>query len=86
MSEQIREQLSALLDGELPAQERDLLLARLARDPALRAHWSNYQLIGDGLRKSLPAQIDVGLADRVMQAIEALPAQPVANRRPCDGY
>ena len=79
MSEQIREQLSALLDGELPAQERDLLLARLARDPALRAHWSNYQLIGDGLRKSLPAQIDLGLADRVMQAIEALPAQPAGK-------
>lgn len=75
MSEQIREQLSALLDGELPAQERDLLLARLARDSALRTHWSNYQLIGDGLRKGLPPQIDPGLADRVMLAIEALPAQ-----------
>ena len=79
MNEQIREQLSALLDGELPAQEQDLLLARLARDPALRTHWSNYQLIGDGLRKALPAQIDPGLADRVMQAIEALPAQPVGK-------
>ena len=75
MSEQIREQLSALLDGELPVTEQPLLLERLARDPALRARWSHYQLIGDGLRKSLPDHVDLGLADRVMSAIEALPAQ-----------
>lgn len=73
MSEQIREQISALLDGELPAREQPLLLERLARDPALRARWSRYQLIGDGLRKSLPQQIDLNLADRVMSAVEALP-------------
>ena len=32
MSEQIREQISAFLDGELPASEMDLLLKRLTRD------------------------------------------------------
>ena len=79
MSEQIREQLSALLDGELPAQEQSLLLARLARDPDLRARWSNYQLIGDGLRKGLPAQVDLDFADRVMRAIDDLPAQPAGK-------
>lgn len=79
MSEQIREQISALLDGELPATEQPLLLERLARDPALRARWSRYQLIGDGLRKTLPARVDLHLAERVMGVIEALPAQPAGT-------
>lgn len=80
MNEQIREQLSALYDGELPAVEHALLLERLARDPALRAHWSQYQLVGDGLRNTLPEQVDLGLAARVMHAIEATPIMPVVVR------
>lgn len=85
MSEQIREQISALLDGELPMAEQPLLLERLARDPALRAVWVRYRLIGDGLRKHLPDHVDLALAERVMGAIETLPAQatgvPFAVRR-----
>lgn len=75
MSEQIREQISALVDGELADTERRLLLERLAREPALRAHWSNYQLISDSLRQSLAPLTDPGLAGRVMAAVEAEPAQ-----------
>ena len=36
MSEQIREQGSAFLDGELPNSETELLLKRLTRDGELR--------------------------------------------------
>jgi len=36
MSEQIREQVSAFLDGELPNSETELLLKRLTRDGELR--------------------------------------------------
>ena len=74
MSEQIREQISALLDGELPEAEQRLLLERLERDPALRAHWSRYQLISDAVHQTLPPQVDMGLADRVMAALDAQPA------------
>lgn len=74
MSEQIREQISALVDGELALAERRLLLERLVRDPALRAHWDNYQLISDSLRQSLAPLTDPGLADRVLAALEAEPA------------
>lgn len=81
MSEQIREQISALLDGELLEAEQRLLLERLGRDPALRAHWSRYQLISDAVHQTLPAQIDLGFADRVMTAIEA---QPEHHRQPRD--
>jgi sigma-E factor negative regulatory protein RseA len=74
MNEQIKEQISAFLDGELPAAEQRLVLERLAREPQLRARWSCYQLIGDSLRKSLPTNVDLGLADRVMAELDALPA------------
>lgn len=79
MSEQIREQISALLDGELPEAEQRLLLERLERDPALRRHWSRYQLISDAVHQTLPPQIDPGFADRVMAALDA---QPEHHRQP----
>lgn len=79
MSEQIREQISALLDGELPEAEQRLLLERLERDPALRMHWSRYQLISDAVHQTLPPQIDLGFAERVMAALDE---QPEHHREP----
>jgi len=78
MSERLHEQLSALLDGELPAGEAELLLARLQRDPSLRATLSRYTLAGDAIRvASLQAAAQVepvastGFAARISAAIEA---------------
>ena len=78
MSERLHEQLSALLDGELPAGEAELLLARLQRDPALRATLGRYTLAGDAIRiASLGAAATVapvasaGFASRISAAIEA---------------
>jgi sigma-E factor negative regulatory protein RseA len=50
MSEQIREQVSAFLDGELPSSETELLLKRLTRDVDLRESFGRYALIGEILR------------------------------------
>lgn len=50
MSEQIREQVSAFLDGELPGSETELLLKRLTRDAELRESFGRYALIGEALR------------------------------------
>jgi hypothetical protein len=50
MSEQIREQISAFLDGELPSSETELLLKRLTRDPELRESFGRYALIGEAVR------------------------------------
>jgi len=50
MSEQIREQVSAFLDGELPNSETELLLKRLTRDAELRESFGRYALIGESLR------------------------------------
>ncbi len=50
MSEQIKEQLSAWIDDELPANERPLLQERLLRDESLQAEWSRFHLIRDILQ------------------------------------
>ena len=52
MSEQIREQVSSFLDGELPSTEAELLLKRLMRDAELRESFGRYALIGEALRAS----------------------------------
>ena len=50
MTDQIREQVSALLDGELPQDEIGLLVRRMERDPELRRAFGSYSLIGEILR------------------------------------
>ncbi len=52
MSEQIREQVSAFLDGELPNTETELLLKRLTRDGELRESFGRYAVIGEALRST----------------------------------
>lgn len=69
----IREQLSALADGELPKGESELLLARLARDPQLRATWARYHAMGEALRGALPARYPRGLLEGVRAGLAAEP-------------
>jgi sigma-E factor negative regulatory protein RseA len=76
MSEQIREQVSAFLDGELPSSETELLLKRLTRDAELRESFGRYALIGEAVRGASRAYLTRGFAGRVNLAIdgEAVPA------------
>jgi sigma-E factor negative regulatory protein RseA len=76
MSEQIREQISAFLDGELPGSETELLLKRLIRDAQLRESFGRYALIGECLRGGGHARMTAGFADRVIRAIDGEPAAP----------
>jgi sigma-E factor negative regulatory protein RseA len=85
MSEQIREQVSAFLDGELPGSETELLLKRLTRDPELRESFGRYALIGESLRSASRAPLTRGFAGRVNCAIDGEPAAgnaPVVRARP----
>lgn len=50
MSEKLREELSALLDGELEPGRVDSVLEALTRDSALQDEWANWQAQRDGLR------------------------------------
>jgi sigma-E factor negative regulatory protein RseA len=70
MSEQIREQVSAFLDGELPNSETELLLKRLTRDGELRESFGRYALIGEAIRGSGRGLLTVGFSGRVNLAID----------------
>jgi sigma-E factor negative regulatory protein RseA len=69
MTDAIKEQLSACLDGELPKAELDLLLKRVERDPELRDSIGRYALIGEALRNDRPV-VAKGLAAKVAAALE----------------
>jgi sigma-E factor negative regulatory protein RseA len=76
MSEQIREQVSAFLDGELPGSETELLLKRLTRDPELRHSFGRYALIGEALRGAGRTSLTRDFASKVNRAIDGEPATP----------
>jgi sigma-E factor negative regulatory protein RseA len=71
------EQLSALLDGELPEAEVEMALRRAVRDDDLRAAALRYSLIGDALRGDLPAGQPADLVTRVRAQLAAAPTPTV---------
>jgi negative regulator of sigma E activity len=75
MSEQILEQVSAFLDGELPNAETELLLKRLTRDAELRESFGRYALIGEALRGQGSHILAGGFASRVNLAIDGESSQ-----------
>lgn len=75
-------QLSALFDGELPPQQADLVTRRVLKDPAMRASWERYALIGACVR-SEPLFVQGSIADRVQSRLAAereLNVSPLPNR------
>jgi hypothetical protein len=75
MTDRIKEQLSAFLDGELPDAETALLLKRLERDDDLRGALSRYSLIGAVLRNDGDVPAARQVAARVSAAIAREPVQ-----------
>lgn len=73
MTDRIKEQLSAFLDGELPDPESALLLKRLERDDDLRGALSRYSLIGAVLRSDGDVPAARQVAARVSAAIAREP-------------
>ena len=79
-----RQQLSALMDGDLAPDAARFLLRRLQHDDELKASWERWQLCGDVLRGRAQAPAPSGFAERVGAAIaaESRPAgQPAATPR-----
>ncbi|MGH8279897.1 MAG: sigma-E factor negative regulatory protein [Gammaproteobacteria bacterium] len=79
MTERLRAQISALTDDELPSGEHELLLRRFAVEKYVCRCWERYHLIGEAMRKNLPAADTRGFVDRVMRALEPVPI-PVRHR------
>ena len=67
----MKSDLSALLDDELEANRRSVILAAMGHDEELRSAWDGYHLIGDALRRS--PGLDRDLVTRVMVRLEAEP-------------
>lgn len=74
MSDSVKEQLSACLDGELAAAELDLLLKRVGGSSELRDAMGRYALLSEAIRgEKSGARAPAGFASRVMAAIEDEP-------------
>jgi negative regulator of sigma E activity len=83
MSEPIREQVSAFLDGELPNSETELLLKRLVRDAELRERFGRYALIGEACRSERNSPLARDLCARVNRALDGeAPAAAAAAAAP----
>ena len=71
MTEHLRDQLSAFLDGELPRPEVELLLRRLAGNDELQIALSRYVVIGECLRNAPGRGVTRSFAARVRAAVAA---------------
>ncbi len=83
MTDQLNCQLSAFVDDALSAEESELLVRRLCRDPGLRDTMARYALIGDAVRGGKPAA-PAEFSRRIMMAVEGQPMPApaaVATRR-----
>jgi len=81
MTDRIKEQLSAFLDGELPDPESALLVKRLERDDELRGALSRYSLIGAVLRSDGDVPAARQVAARVSAAIAREPSRSASFLR-----
>jgi len=79
MSNEIREQLSALMDGELPRDQVRFLLRRVDTDDQLASTWMRYQLASSVLRRTAVLPLRADFADALMQRLAGAPAS-VGNR------
>jgi sigma-E factor negative regulatory protein RseA len=76
----IGEQLSILMDGELPRDQLRFLLRRIDADAELSQRWSRYQLVRSALRRQAVLPLRIDFAEALMQRIGA-EVSPVAQRR-----
>ncbi|HEY1588085.1 MAG TPA: sigma-E factor negative regulatory protein, partial [Rhodanobacter sp.] len=81
MNTNVREDLSAGIDGELSKEQLRFLLRRIVHDASLQQTWARYSLARDGLSRQLPTLASPGFADRVMLAIEQESMPAVTSRR-----
>ena len=72
MSEDKREQLSAMMDGELEAADAGIV-DTLVNSDNLRSSWSRYHMISDCLQQQLPEAVDKDLAQKISDSIESEP-------------
>lgn len=70
MTEDIKQQLSALIDGELDAGSRRFLLRRLQHDQELAASWERWHLVRDCLQHQRVSPLKADFAARIAAAVQ----------------
>ncbi len=68
-----KEEISALVDGEVQDPQAGHLITALEQEPELRHCWRHYHLIGAVLRGSGRAEVKTCLCERVAKALESEP-------------
>ena len=81
MSEQQRQHISALVDGEIDPALMDATISALEANPELGAAWERYHLIGSALRGEGVTTGCRDIAARVRAQLESEPV-PMAPARP----
>ena len=79
MNEALKMQISAFVDGELPANESELLLRRLSQDADLRQQVAAYLRIGRIIRRDREVPGMEGLRGRIMAALGEQAEERVAE-------
>ncbi len=77
-----REQLSAMMDGALSADETKFLLRRMEHDDALADCWERWQFVGDSLRGQAGRALPADFSRRVGRAIADDLALTAADETP----
>ena len=72
MTQEFREQVSALMDGEVRRDEARFLLQRLGHDAALAADWLRWHVARDMLRRQSVGLVPARFAAGVMTRIDAV--------------
>jgi sigma-E factor negative regulatory protein RseA len=72
MNEQIREQLSALMDGELARDQIRFLLRRITPGDESSQCWQRYHLVRQAMRRQHVAMPQAGFAEAVMLRVDSV--------------
>lgn len=74
------ERLSALVDGELPAAQRERLIGRLLAEPGLRARWARYHALRAVVAHGCPPGIlEAGFHRRLRATLDGEPGPGAAR-------
>jgi sigma-E factor negative regulatory protein RseA len=74
----MKDQLSALIDGEIELEGSEHIVTAMKSGGELRESWRHYHLIGDAMRGDV--DMPSALSDKIMQALEAEPTVLAVNR------
>jgi negative regulator of sigma E activity len=84
MNEAIRMQLSAFADGELPENEKDLLLRRLGQDVEMRRQVAEYLAIGRAIRGEAQFRGIDRLRERIAEEIGGISPEELEHEAPAE--